>query len=119
MSVIHDHPSQAISYLKALDESSQIPPELEPWSNYCDAEGLTHLTPWPEGTIGVVRELTKKGQAALLVNAERPTKRRTGRPRRGESDKDSLVLAALAKHHGWQAGGGGSIKNWDPAKTKH
>jgi len=45
-----------------------------------------------------------------------PAKRRTGRPRKGESDKEWLVIGALAVHHEWQTGG--SVGNDTPAKTK-
>jgi hypothetical protein len=50
----------------------------------------------------------------LLALAERQTKR-TGRPRKGESDKERLVLGALATHHKCS---GDSIGNPTPAKTK-
>jgi hypothetical protein len=42
--------------------------------------------------------------------------RRTGRPRKGESDKERLVIGALVKHHRYQPGGG--IGDYTPAKTK-
>jgi hypothetical protein len=45
-----------------------------------------------------------------------PAKRRTGRPRKGESDKERLVVAALVAHHKWQPGG--SVGNDTPAKTR-
>ena len=41
---------------------------------------------------------------------------RTGRPKKGETDKERLVIGGLVKHHGYQPGG--SVSNWDPAKTE-
>lgn len=52
---------------------------------------------------------------ALVALAEIRSKpvKRTGRPRRGETDKDTLVISALAAHHRYEPGG--SIGNYEPA----
>jgi hypothetical protein len=49
-------------------------------------------------------------------SGDRPAKRRTGRPRQGESDKETLVIGALVKHHRYQPGG--SVENYTHATTK-
>lgn len=60
--------------------------------------------------------LTRDGSATLnlwrIRNAEQPAKR-TGRPRKGETDKGAVVIAALARHHEYESGG--SIGNYEPA----
>jgi hypothetical protein len=45
-----------------------------------------------------------------------PARHRTGRPRKGESDKELLVIGALVAHHKWQPGG--SVGDDTPAKTR-
>jgi hypothetical protein len=65
-------------------------------------------------------------RARLLAKAEtkpaskgttgEPQTRRTGRPRKRDSDKQRLVVAALARHHGYQPVG--SVSNYNPAKTE-
>jgi hypothetical protein len=61
--------------------------------------------------------ITDGGVAALHWRHEHPPKaRRHGRPRKDESSKERLVIGALVKHHGYQPGG--SIENYEPAKTK-
>jgi hypothetical protein len=47
----------------------------------------------------------------------RETKRQTGRPPQGESDKAQLVLAALVKHHDWEPNG--SVGEPTPARGKY
>lgn len=46
---------------------------------------------------------------------EQPLKR-TGRPVKGETGRDMLVVAALAKHHNYRSGG--SIGNYTPASVR-
>jgi hypothetical protein len=60
--------------------------------------------------------------AALRKLAERRSsgkhpkaKRKTGRPRNDEGSKESLVQAALVKHHGYESDG--SIENYSPVKV--
>jgi hypothetical protein len=43
------------------------------------------------------------------------SRRKTGRPRKGETDKERLVIAALTKHHDLE---GRSVGNYEPAKTR-
>ena len=50
-----------------------------------------------------------------LTKLSSPLKR-TGRPRKGETDKDAQVIAALARHHQYEPGG--SIGNFDPATVR-
>jgi hypothetical protein len=54
-------------------------------------------------------------EQALRRRAQR-SKRRTGRPRKGETDKERLVIAALIKHHRYQ--NDGSVDNSTPATTR-
>jgi hypothetical protein len=56
------------------------------------------------------------GGKPKVETGDPPAKRRTGRPRKGETDKERLVLAALVAHHNWQPGG--SVGNDTPAKTR-
>jgi hypothetical protein len=48
--------------------------------------------------------------------SDKGSARRTGRPRKGESNKERLVISALVKHHRYQPGG--SVGNYTPAKTE-
>lgn len=47
-------------------------------------------------------------------------KNRTGRPRKGETDRDTLVIAALAAHHQYVSSGAGKIHigNYNPATIR-
>jgi hypothetical protein len=58
--------------------------------------------------------ITAKGRAAVEVlahkadsQAEKPSgsARRTGRPAKGETGKEMLVISALARHHKYEPGG--------------
>lgn len=50
------------------------------------------------------------------ANPVPPKKRTGGRPRKGESDADTRVIAALARHHKYQSGG--SVGNHTPAVVR-
>jgi hypothetical protein len=47
--------------------------------------------------------------------AERPAKRKTGRPKNSEKDSATKVVAALSMHHGYE---GGSVTNYEPATNR-
>ena len=77
------------------------------WSSPADAPSTLVLMATPGW---------KADMEILLALAEGKTGApRTGRPRKGEMDKDHLVIGALVEHHGYQQGG--SVINYNPAKT--
>lgn len=80
----------------AVQALLKLSPEY--WSRLCHAE----RKPWLE-------------QVLALQWQEKQRTNRTGRPRKGESDKEQLVIGALVRHHCYQPGG--SITNYEPAKT--
>jgi hypothetical protein len=69
-----------------------------------------------------LQERIRRERAKLLnqaASAEAPQSqraKRTGRPRKGESDKERLVISALDAHH---KSDGSSVENPIPAKLKH
>jgi hypothetical protein len=60
--------------------------------------------------------LAREVEAAGAEGGDDQPAKRTGRPRKGESSKERLVIGALVKHHHYQPGG--SIENYAPAKTE-
>jgi hypothetical protein len=62
------------------------------------------------------RQAAEAAGAAEGECGERPSKRRTGRPKRSEKDSATKVIAALAAHHGY--GVGMSVTNFEPATNR-
>jgi hypothetical protein len=55
-------------------------------------------------------------KAKLFRDAAKPNKRPTGRPKKTEKDSATKVVAALAKHHGFEENG--SVTNYEPASNR-
>ncbi len=49
------------------------------------------------------------------LQALRPMKKRTGRPKKGEAPGDTKIIAALCQHHGYQSGADGLVAKHEPA----
>jgi hypothetical protein len=83
--------------------------------------GKTHLPgDWIEGIFSFVGEERWKRDLLLvqsLAEAKRLNKgRRPGKPKKGETPADTLIIAALVKHHRYEPGG--RVGNWMPATGK-
>jgi hypothetical protein len=63
--------------------------------------------------IEVLYEGAKALEEDRLWDAPDTPTKRSGRPKKGETPKDSLVIAALAEHHGYKSGG--SVRTYEPA----
>jgi hypothetical protein len=111
-----------VHYAVLLGPDVSLPP-----ATMADVDGLKD----PLTAIMLVKQL--RGWAARLRLAEaalpeppkqgdsaKPKTKRAGRPRKGESDAEQLIIAALVEHHKYESGlgrrGGGSVGNYDPAK---
>jgi hypothetical protein len=86
---------------------------VPPYVVATDRGGLTETLKLLTWTIRWCRRQMDKPHEA--PSPPTPAKRRARRPRKGESDKHQLVLAALVKHHGYQLNG--SVEDYTPAKT--
>jgi hypothetical protein len=73
----------------------------------------------PLDEVADLQERIRRERAKLLDlghnNSSKLQAKRTGRPRKGETDKQRLVIAALASHHKYE---GRSVGNALPAKAK-
>ncbi len=114
--------------------TDRVPPGLRIWIDYCVTKNWLspasrvgesirrgfRITDTGRAVLAEQRWLDHKATSEPDAKAEPtkdgPTARRTGRPRKGESSKDMLVVAALAKHHQYESGG--SIGNYEPATVR-
>lgn len=62
--------------------------------------------------------LTEQGELELLRSEQETTDedKRSGRPRKGDTDKQAIVLSLLVVHHQYEAGG--SVGNYEPIELK-
>jgi hypothetical protein len=91
----------------------KLPGPIDQQNEWMDE--VRHLRTAAEALAGQAASRRKEPRNASN-DPGRPAKRRAGRPRKGESAKDLLVIGALVEHHGYQPGGS-SVKRYDPAKT--
>jgi hypothetical protein len=121
------YPQSVYRLLELIDRKSEVPYKAIP-ADLHDARKIARAHELIE-QVDVMRPwmmfdkhsycLASAGRVALawrrqvMADAAKP---KSGRPRKGESDKERLVIGALAKHHGYQPEGG--IGNYTPVKVK-
>jgi hypothetical protein len=71
---------------------------------------------WPDVREVITEIKLETARAKLLRDTAKPSKRRTGRPRKDEKDSATKVIAALTAHHGY--GEGLSVTHYEPATNR-
>jgi hypothetical protein len=105
---------EVVSGRAGLDLNSLFSPDrFDLWAQHFHFELLADTA----AVLALQAELQLEARRAATLRQQRlqTARRKTGRPRRTETDKERLVVAALAKHHGYQPGG--IVERYTPATT--
>lgn len=121
----HAVSTKSVRVADAIRRAERVPDDLRIFSDHCvERKWLSRPVEIGEGLRWGI-QITDTGMAVLAVCKEqrrlaeksgKENKSRPGRPRKGESGKDMLVVAALAKHHQYESGG--SIGSYEPATVR-
>lgn len=71
---------------------------------------------WPDVREVIAEIQLEETKAKLLRDSAKPSKRRTGRPKKTERDSATKLIAALTAHHGYEEDGG--LANYEPATNR-
>jgi len=105
---------------QSLDLANELPKREEGLLAFLGKTNLPGMGLDSGAFVPMITSQWRMDMCALSVLAKsrsaRAAKQRTGRPRKNETDKDTLVVSALAKHHQYEPGG--SVGNFEPATCR-